>query len=270
MLEQEELEKKKRREQYDRLTAPSHTKIENFMQHEKFEGYYENADAGHQFKCDRLMKYETMFGRLQMGYNPNRRKSFIFANIKTSRYDNAPGSTARTMYEYQQKSLLKGQNENRLFVGHHTGNAAVLLEKRENKPWTEYSIKPYMRGRNLEALKKVMPFLDVQEEKQKLQKVHEEKRKLQDQVAENIHEGNFADNALIRQKQMQNLYEENSLETAVYRKEMQSKLFFRKINYAFDHQKAKMFEYYRNQRKRMEEAEAENTNKDDEEDDDET
>ena len=267
MQQNEELEKKKRREQYDRLTAVSHTKIENFMQHQKFEGYYENADAGHMFKCDRLMKYETMFGRLQMGYNPNRGKSFIFANIKTSRYDTAAGSKSRVMYEYQQKSLLKGQNENRLYVGHHAVNAAVILEKRENKPWTENSIKPYMRGVNLESLKKVMPFLDVQEERKKLDEVHEERRQLQDQVAENIHNGNGNDNINIRHQQLENLYSENALETAIYRKEMQSKLFFRKINYAFDHQKAKMFEYYRNQRRRIEEAEEENTNKDDEDDD---
>ena len=32
-------------------------------------------------------KQDNMFGTLQLGYNPNRERVFLFANMKTSRYD---------------------------------------------------------------------------------------------------------------------------------------------------------------------------------------
>ena len=82
------------------------------------------------------LKQENMFGTLQMGYNPNRERVFLFANLKTSRYDTVASRYQREMKEYQQKSLLKGNNENRAYVSKRWEMASVLIEKKENKPWT--------------------------------------------------------------------------------------------------------------------------------------
>ena len=75
------------RETSDRLTAASHVQVEYFAKHQKIEGYYESQMSGRLFGCDRLMKQDNMFGTLQLGYNPNRERVFLFANMKTSRYD---------------------------------------------------------------------------------------------------------------------------------------------------------------------------------------
>ena len=73
------------RETSDRLTAASHVQVEYFAKHQKIEGYYESQMPGRLFGCDRLMKQDNMFGTLQLGYNPNRERVFLFANMKTSR-----------------------------------------------------------------------------------------------------------------------------------------------------------------------------------------
>lgn len=245
---QAELERKELQEDYDRLTAVSHIQVEHFSEHKRIEGYHENPEAEHLFSCDRLMKHENMFGRIQMGYNPNRGRSFIFANIKTSRYDTASSSIQREMHEYESKSLLKGENENRAYVAKHRSNVTVLLEKAENKPWTEGSVRPYMNRANLETLRKVMPFLDMREERRRKKSLMAEQKKLRDEVSEHSRKGEYDQNAELRRKQISNLSMENLLETMIYRKAMGSRLFFRKINYAMDYQKHEMFEYYRERR----------------------
>ena len=94
------------RETSDRLTAASHVQVEYFAKHQKIEGYYESQMPGRLFGCDRLMKQDNMFGTLQLGYNPNRERVFLFANMKTSRYDTVASRYQKEMKEYQQKSLL--------------------------------------------------------------------------------------------------------------------------------------------------------------------
>ena len=127
------------RETSDRLTAASHVQVEYFAKHQKIEGYYESQMPGRLFGCDRLMKQDNMFGTLQLGYNPNRERVFLFANMKTSRYDTVASRYQKEMKEYQQKSLLKGDNENRAYVSRRWEMSTVLIEKRENKPWTKRS-----------------------------------------------------------------------------------------------------------------------------------
>ena len=104
------------------------------------------------------MRVRWLFGTLQMGYNPNRERVFLFANLKTSRYDTVASRYQREMKEYQQKSLLKGNNENRAYVSKRWEMASVLIEKKENKPWTRYSIQTYLGRNNMEAIQKTMPF----------------------------------------------------------------------------------------------------------------
>lgn len=248
------LEKKEKQELYDRLTAVSHIQVEHFSRHQKIEGYYEYADMGHLFTCDRLLKLETMFSRIQMGYNPNRGRSFIFANIKTSRYDTAASRYQREMKEYQMKSLLKGNTANKGFVAKRQSGAAVLIEKAENKPWSEGSVRAYLGRVNLEALQKTMPFFSKEEEKQELVRLREEQRELKEEIAERSRQGEHQENAALRAQAMEQLYKENILEALLYRKEAGSRYFLRKLNYAFDFQKHEMFQYYKDRRDEAEQA----------------
>ena len=165
------MEERKIREVYDRLTAVSHLQVEHFSKHQKLEGYYEYADMGNIFQCDRLLKFENMFARVQMGYNPNRGYSFIFANIKTSRYDTAASRHQREMKEYQMKALIKGENANKAFVARRQSNTSILIEKTENKPWSEESVEPYLGRVNMETLQKTMPFLSRRQEIEELNRI---------------------------------------------------------------------------------------------------
>lgn len=244
----EMLENKKLREVYDRLTAVSHIQIEHFSSHNRIEGYYEDQRAGHLFGCDRLMKVDTMFSRLQMGYNPNRARSFIFANLKTSRYDTISSRYQKEMAEYQMKTLLKGQNENRGYISKYSPNASVLIEKAEAKPWTEQSINPYYNRINMDALKKAMPFFQKSDELIRLRNLRKEQMELRHQIAEQSRKGHHSENAVLYKKQLYGMQKENLLQALLYRKENQSRLFLRKINYAMDIQKHEMFEYYRDRR----------------------
>ena len=72
-------EKEQLRETFARLTAPGHVQLNSWEEHERIEGYYEFQDYGHLFSCDRLLKLETFYGKVQMGYTPNRARSFVFA-----------------------------------------------------------------------------------------------------------------------------------------------------------------------------------------------
>lgn len=244
----EVLENKRLREVYDRLTAVSHIKVEHFSSHNRIEGYYEDQRAGHLFGCDRLMKVDTMFSCLQMGYNPNRARSFIFANLKTSRYDTISSRYQKEMAEYQMKTLLKGQNENRGYISKYSPNASVLIEKAEAKPWTEQSLNPYYNRINMDALKKALPFFQKSEELTQLREFRKKQTELKHQIAEQSRRGQHSDNISLYKKQLDGMQKENLLHALMYRKENQSRFFLRKINYAMDIQKHEMFEYYRNRR----------------------
>ena len=254
------------RETMDRLTAASHVQVEYFGDHKKIEGYYESVAEGKFFNCDRLLKQENMFGKIQLGYNPNRGRVFLYSNLKTSRYDTIASKYQKEMEDYQQKALLKGDNENRAYVSKRWENAAVLIEKKENKPWTERSVKTYLNRANAEAAKKSMPFFSKEEHaelaktRQRQSEISKEIRDIRRQMSTG--EGQTVEMELkireLRKEAVTGLSKESLLETLIYRKNTAEKTFLRKINYAYDFQKADIESYYREKRKELEAQAAEN------------
>ena len=241
---------KKLQETYYRLTAPVHVTLNSYKEHERIEGYYEFKDYGRIFQCDRLLKLETVYGKVQMGYNPNRGRSFVFANMKTNRYDTVNSRYQKIMKEYQQKPEQKKRNENRVYVSGRWKNAAVLLEKAENKPWSEKSMKPYFHSANMDAILKTMPFFYQEQERQQLDSTREEIKRLQEGIREHAREGKHRENGSLNERVRELQEESNLLQAVLYRKDSGRRGFIRKINYAFDIDKHEMFEYYRQQRLR--------------------
>ena len=254
------------RETMDRLTAASHVQVEYFEDHKKIEGYYESVAEGKFFNCDRLLKQENMFGKIQLGYNPNRGRVFLYSNLKTSRYDTISSKYQREMEDYQQKALLKGDNENRAYVSKRWENAAVLIEKKENKPWTQRSVKTYLSRANAEAAKKSMPFFSKEEEMEELTKARQRQKEIRREIRDirkqmSAEENKSADMEAkireLRKEALSGLSKISLLETLVYRKNTAEKTFLRKINYAYDFQKNDIESYYREKRKEFEAMAAE-------------
>lgn len=261
MRSMEELKTEHFRETMDRLTAASHVRVEYFDEHRKIEGYYECVAEGKFFNCDRLFKQENMFGKIQLGYNPNRGRVFLYSNLKTSRYDTISSAYQKEMEDYQQKSLLKGDNENRAYVSKRWENAAVLIEKKENKPWTYRSVKTYLNRANAEAAKKSMPFFAREEEQTELRKGRQRQREIGREIQEIRREMSEGENKTadmeskirsLRKEAVTGLAQESLLEALIYRKNAAEKAFLRKINYAYDFQKADIENYYREKRRELE------------------
>lgn len=246
---QKEMSEQSRRETSARLTAPQHLVTTRFEKHQKIEGYEQDRVVPEFYGCDRLWKMDTLYGRIQMGYHPGRGQSFIFANIKTSIFDTAPSAYQHRMKETQQMRALKTGTQNQAYSSRRWNNSAVLLYKAENKPWSEQSIAPYLRRVNLETLRKTMPFLDRSEAGQR-EESREERKRLEQQVRQSLREGNDRRTAELRLQERELSREQDALNALLIRKQTQSQLFFRKINIAFDLQKAKMFDYYRRMRNR--------------------
>ncbi len=250
------------RETFERLNAASHDQVDYFAGHKKIEGYYEEQTTGTMFGCDRLWKSENLFGTIQLGYNPNRKRVFLFANMKTSRYDTVPSRYQKEMKEYQRKSLLKGDNENRAYVSRRWSMATVLIEKKEPKPWTERSVKTYLSRANTEAVKKNLPFFSVSEEKEQLSRLHQGRKEIQQEIRSLSQAGK--EQALgnrvrereeqirgLRRRAVEELTEENLLEAILIRKASASKHFLRRLNYAYDFQKTDIEAYYREKSKQL-------------------
>lgn len=253
-------QRKRLKETYYRLTAPAHVTLNSYKEHQRIEGYYEFKDYGHIFKCDRLLKIETIYGQLQMGYNPNRSRSFVFANMKTNLYDTVNSRYQKVMREYQQKPEQKKGNENRAYVSSRWKNAAVLFEKAENKPWSEKSMEPYFHDANMDAILKTMPFFNQSQERQQLEQTKEQIKQMQESVRENSLKGEHQKNGELN-RQMRELQEEsNLLQAVLYRKDSGKRGFIRKLNYAFDIEKREMFDYYRQQRMQAEREQVEAIN----------
>lgn len=237
------------RETDARLRAPQHLVTNRFEEHKKIEGYEQDRSVPNFYGCDRLWKLETQYGRIQMGYHPGRGQSFLFANIKTSIYDNAASAYQRRMKETQQMRTLKTGTQNIAYSARRWQASAILLYKAENKPWSEQSIAPYLKRVNLETLRKTMPFLDRSEAKER-EENREEKKRLEEKVQQSLRQRDNARTAELRLQERELSRRQDLLGALLTRKQTQSQLFFRKINLAFDLQKAKMFEYYRRMRNR--------------------
>lgn len=237
------------RETDARLRAPQHLVTNRFEEHKKIEGYEQDRSVPNFIGCDRLWKLETQYGRIQMGYHPGRGQSFLFANIKTSLYDTAASAYQHRMKETQQMRALKTGTQNLAYSARRWQGSAVLLYKAENKPWSEQSLAPYLKRVNLETLRKTMPFLDRSEAQERAE-TQQEKKRLEEEVRQSLRRRDNAGTASLRLQQRELSRRQDALDALLIRKRTQSQLFFRKINLAFDLQKAKMFEYYRRMRNR--------------------
>ncbi|MGN0330843.1 MAG: hypothetical protein ACI4D5_06320 [Kineothrix sp.] len=240
--------RKRLKETVWRLTAPVHVTLNSYKEHERIEGYYEFKDYRHVFQCDRLLKLETVYGRVQMGYNPNRRRSFLFANMKTNLYDTVSFGYQKSMKEYQRRPEQKRGGKNMAYVSGRKKNAAVLLEKTESRPWSEGVLRPYFHNANLEVILKTMPFFHAEAEREQLQQVRERMRLLQEQVRDNARKGEYERNRGLQQRLRELGEESELLQSILRRKDAGRRGFIRKINYAFDIEKHQMFQYYREQR----------------------
>lgn len=228
---------REKREALARLTAPQHLTTTHFLEHRKVEGYEQDREVHDFYGCDRLWKLETMYGRVQMGYDPKKGQSFLFANLKTSIYNNAASREQRKMNERERMKTLKTGTQNIAYSARRRAGSTVLVYKAENKPWSEASVAPYLGRVNLETLAQTMPFL-VRGEHAEAAEARREYRRL-----------DKTRNAQSLAQQTQLSHWVDRLEAIFLLKEQQSRLFFRRLNTAIDLQKAKMFEYYRNVKK---------------------
>jgi hypothetical protein len=235
-------------EAYVRLTAPQHMKIDHFRKHEKIEGYFENREVPDFVGSDRLLRLDTQYGTIQMGYNPRKGQSFLFANIKASIFDTVASRHQKELREHQMMRTQKTGTQNLAYSAKRRSGSAVILYKMENQPWTQRSIAPYLRRVNLEALRKTMPFLDRSGDLADQAKTHREQKDLHSQLSAAMAEKKYGEMAAIRTQQTALLARQNHLNALLYRGDTQQRLFFRKLNYALDMQKHEMFAYYRTRR----------------------
>ena len=248
-LLQNKTQKQQDSETYARITAPKHLSFHSFKEHKKIEGFFPNKDVPDFMGCDRLLAIDDQYGQLQLGYDPKKGKSFLFARIKTSIYDTAPSRYQKELSEQKMKRDLKDENENIAGTAKRAANASVLLYKAERKPWSEDSVGPYLLKTDKGALRKTMPFL-LAEEPQRHADAQTQARELGRKVRHAVAQGNRDELFQLRAQQMENLREQEWTQNVMIRKDQQRRQFFRKLNYAIDIQKHEMFAYYREVRKR--------------------
>lgn len=248
-FELQQLRNQEHREELDRVTAVQHIQTESFSRHVKLEGYGDNA-AGQTFGCDRLMKQESMFSRIQLGYNASRQRAFLFAELKTSRYDTVNSRHQRTMKEYQMNSRERSAGTKKAFVSRKRGETALLIEKSYGRPWSEETIYRHYDRLNTEVLALTMPFLDRKRNRLRLEELRENRRALQEQIQRNTNEGRFQENTVLRKEQTQKLTEEAILQHLILHKEAFSRNFMNKVNLVYETQKHQIFEYYKNRREK--------------------
>ncbi|MEG0304754.1 MAG: hypothetical protein RR576_06165 [Oscillospiraceae bacterium] len=243
------MQKAERKEQLARITVPMHLTQSHFMQHEKMEGYQQDESAEGFFGCDRLMKLDSIFGTIQMGYNPEKGQSFLFANIKTSIFDTAAGEEQHVMNESRQMGERKTGNPNKAFVSRRRQDSAVVLYKAENKPWNEQSVAPHLHNTNTGALRKTLPFLSAHEDKQEQSEENENQKALQsEEHALQYKRSDAEELRIVRARRVALSHEQNDINSLIMRKESREQWFFHRVNLVFDLQKHKMFEYYRDKK----------------------
>ena len=235
-------------EAYARLTAPEHIAKNHFSEHQKIEGYFENRDVPDFIGSDRLLREDTLYGTIQMGYDPQRGQGFLFANIKTSIFDTAPSRHQRELKEYQMMRELKTGTQNTAFTSKRRGGSAVILYKKDTLPWSRRTVLPYLRRANMEAFEKTMPFLDKTTELNDRAGIAQEHKSLGLELTAKMSAQKYAEMPVIRARQTALLTRENELSALIYRKDMRQRLFFRRLNSTLDMQKREMFAYYRDRR----------------------
>lgn len=238
------------RETYTRLTAPQHIVTSHFSKHKKIEGFYENRNLPDFKGSDRLLRLDTVYGTIQMGYSPMKKQSFVFANIKTSIFDTAASRFQKEIREKNQIARhLKTGTRNKAISSRRRWGSAVILYKAESLPWSPRSVGPYLRRANLEALRKTMPFLEKSENISDRIETRKQQRELQNELRKNLLTKNYAEMNSIRSQQVELLSRQNMLNAIIYRKDQQSQLFFRRLNVTLDSQKREMLAHYRHKRR---------------------
>ena len=236
-------------EAYARLTSPQHVTQNHFTEHQKIEGYFENRDVPDFMGSDRLLKLNTIYGTIQLGYSPQKGQSFLFANIKTSIFDTAASRYQRELKDYQMMRQQKTGTQNLAYTSKRRASSAVILYKADTMPWSKRSIAPYLHRVNVEALRKTMPFLDIEQERGEAESSRQKQKQLQEKLTGQLQQGKYADMSKTRAEQTALSHRQDELAALLYRKDTQQRLFFRKLNIAFDLQKADMFAYYRQLRR---------------------
>lgn len=264
------LQTKRDRELQDRVTAPQHVAFHHFGEHKAVEGYLEFRDQPDFQSSDLLLRLDTMFGTIQLGYHPGHGQSFLFANIKTSRFDTVASRYQKELRDYQMMQERKAGTQNLTFLSRRQESSAVILYKRENKPWSAESVAPYLRRMNMGVLRKTMPFLDRRQEQADYLETLREKKELERELRAKTAAQDHAGQVAVRARDTALIARQNELMGLLPRMCTQERHFFRKLNYAFDIQKQEMFTYYQERRAggiraRAETAPAEPGEKDDEE-----
>lgn len=231
-----------RREVLARLQTPAHVTASRFEERKRVEGYFEDRSVPDFIGCNRLLKWDTVYGTIQLGYNPKRGQPFLFANIKTSIYDNAASRDQRKMTEAQRMLQQKGNNRNRAYSARRRPNSSVLLYNSENRPWSASSLRPYLIRADMEALGKTMPFLLPEGERATRRAGARKDREL------SAREGSLggAEQAGVRAERRLLAAEQEELGAIIRRKEAGTRNFFRRINLVYDLQKQAIFAHYRN------------------------
>ncbi len=240
-----EFDLKKSKETLARLSAPAHIVKSHFLEHARVEGYLQDLERENFLGSDRLMKYDTMFGRVQLGYDPQKENTFLFVNIKPSIYDTVASQYQRELNEDNMYNTLKTESENVVYSSKRRSNAASILYKKDAKPWSEGTLRPHIIKKNLESFAKVMPFLQSYKDKEERAKLVEEDRRLKAQAYELSHSGNTKHLVTTRKNQYVHLKQLETINSIINRKESASSMFFRKVNFSFDYQKREIFAYYK-------------------------
>lgn len=228
-----------------RVTAPQHILRSSFREHQQIEGYFENRSMPGFSGSDRLLKLDTLYGTIQLGYNPREGAGFLFANIKPSIYGAAASRYQREMKESQMMKDRRTDTQNLAFSARRQADSAVILYKRDNLPWSRRSLEPYLRRMNMEALQKTMPFLTAEQEQDELAIGRQKRREGWEQLRAALKEGNAAKAAEVRSEDTARISEEVRLQSLILKKGAAAQNFFRRLNNAFDYEKTEMFAYYR-------------------------
>lgn len=250
-VQEKEAERRADNELYARLTAPEHERESSFREHERVEGYMENREAPGYIQCDRLLRLDTLYGTIQLGYNPRRNASFLFANIKTSIFDTAASRYQREIKEQQMLRHLKRETQNVSYTARRKKDSSTVIYLFENKPWSVRSVSPYIKYADPGTLAKTMPFLGTRKQRERQENLRGERRDLQENIAECLRTPERDGEELIRlrRRDTELIAEQNLVNALLTRQLSRSHHFFRRVNLAYDLQKHEMFTYYRSLQK---------------------
>ncbi|MFI3213451.1 MAG: hypothetical protein R3Y24_08915 [Eubacteriales bacterium] len=264
--EQERIESRKElQETNDRITNAWHVQLEHFSSHQTVEEIQEEGSSS-VFQCDRLLKMENSFIQMQLGYHPEQRRTFIFANTKTSRYDTISSNKDRKVRANVVKNMMTRKKKKQEGNGRKLAEAMIFLHNREHLIWSKGTIRSFLRESNEEVLEKTLPFFAIRPEKERQEELRNTLAESRKMVAKNSRENDYKSNVELHREIREYLQEENYLQMLITRKETASNYFMRKINYSIDTQKKEMFNYYKAKREEAMESKVPVESSDEDED----